>query len=102
MKYQLVLQLPASSIKDYDAMIELEHAILANLGEVGVVDGHDAGTGEMNIFIHTNEPRRAFKAVSDLLKARGFMSRVRVAFREFGSDSFTVLHPPGAKDFSIA
>ncbi len=24
MKYQLVLQLPASSIKDYDAMIELE------------------------------------------------------------------------------
>ena len=31
MKYQLVLQLPAASIKDYDAMIELEDAIIESL-----------------------------------------------------------------------
>lgn len=44
MKYQLVLQLPAASIKDYDAMIELEDAIIESLGGVGEVDGHDAGS----------------------------------------------------------
>ena len=47
--YQLALQLPASSIKDYDAMIELEETIMSSLGNLGKVDGHDAGSGEMNI-----------------------------------------------------
>jgi len=102
MMYQLVLQLPASSIKDYDAMIELEDAISAHLGEAGVVDGHDAGAGEMNIFIHTNEPERVFENVRTLLETRSLMSRVRVAFREFGSDTFVILHPRDAEDFSIA
>ena len=53
MKYQLVLQLPASSIKDYDEMIELEETIIKGIGSLGKVDGHDAGSGEMNIFILT-------------------------------------------------
>jgi len=101
MKYQLVLQLPGTSIKDYDAMIELEEAIIDNLGEIGVVDGHDAGSGEMNIFIHTNQPQRAFDDLRELLTARNFMSSVRAAFREIGSDSFTILHPPRATSFSI-
>jgi hypothetical protein len=49
MKYQLVLQLPAFSAEDYDEMIELEKIIEGNLADLGDVDGHDAGSGEMNI-----------------------------------------------------
>jgi len=54
MKYQLVLQLPASSIRDYDEMVEIEEAIITDLGNFGKVDGHDVGSGEMNIFIFTD------------------------------------------------
>src|SRR5205814_6768761 len=43
MKYQLVLQWPASSIKDYDAMIEVEDALIEKLSKANDVDGHDAG-----------------------------------------------------------
>lgn len=50
MKYQLVLQWPASSIKDYDAMIEAENALIENLSAANDVDGHDVGSGEVNIF----------------------------------------------------
>ncbi len=73
MKYQLVLQLPASSIKDYDAMIELEETIMRSLGNLGKVDGHDAGSGEMNIFILTDHPKLAFQAIKQLLGTRDFM-----------------------------
>jgi hypothetical protein len=38
---ELALKLPASSIKDYDTMIGLEKRIIAELGDLGKVDGHD-------------------------------------------------------------
>jgi len=102
MKYQLVLQLPASSIKDYDAMIELEETIMRSLGNLGKVDGHDAGSGEMNIFILTDHPKLAFQAIKQLLGTRDFMPELKVAFREIGKDDFTILHPTGLSHFAIA
>ena len=102
MKYQLVLQLPAASIKDYDAMVELEEAIIKSLGGVGDVDGHDAGSGEMNIFVLTDEPQAAFERVKALLGTEDFMPDLKVAYREIGTNVFTVLHPPGLTRFAIA
>lgn len=102
MKYQLVLQLPASSIKDYDAMIELEETIIRSLGNLGKVDGHDAGSGEMNIFILTDHPKLAFQAIKQLLGTRDFMPELKVAFREIGKDEFIILHPAGLSYFAIA
>ena len=102
MKYQLVLQLPASSIKDYDAMIELEETIMRSLGNLGKVDGHDAGSGEMNIFILTAPPKLAFQGIRQLLGTRDFMPDLKVAFREIGKDEFTILHPAGLSYFAIA
>ena len=43
MKYQLVLQWPARSIKDYDVLVEIEDALIADLSAESEVDGHDAG-----------------------------------------------------------
>jgi hypothetical protein len=102
MKYQLVLQLPASSIKDYDAMIELEETIMKSLGNLGKVDGHDAGSGEMNIFILTDHPKLAFQGIKQLLGTRDFMPDLKVAYREIGKDEFTILHPAGLSYFAIA
>lgn len=102
MKYQLVLQLPASSIKDYDEMVELEETIMGGLGNLGNVDGHDAGSGEMNIFILTDQPKRAFERINELLGTRDFMPDLKVAFRLIGEDEFTILHPADLTHFAIA
>jgi len=45
MKYQLVLQWPASSVKDYDHMIWLEEALTKGICHIALVDGHNAGSG---------------------------------------------------------
>jgi len=102
MKYQLVLQLPASSAEDYDEMIALEEVITSNLANLGCVDGHDAGSGEMNIFILTNSPRAAFDRIKQLPAIRDIMPDLKVAYREIGKDDFTILHPAGLTCFAIA
>jgi hypothetical protein len=102
MKYQLVLQLPASSLKDYDEMAELEETIMGSLGDLGNVDGHDAGSGEMNIFILTDHPEPAFERIKELLDTRFFMLDVKVAFRVLGKEEFTILHPADLTYFAIA
>ena len=48
-EYQLVLQWPAVSLRDYDELIELESRIISEIGTLAEVDGHDMGVGEMNI-----------------------------------------------------
>src|SRR5437867_1746605 len=102
MKYQLVLQLPASSIKDYDEIVELEESIMKSLGNLGNVDGHDAGSGEMNIFILTDHPKPALERIKQLLGTRDFMHDLKVAYRVIGMDEFTILHPADLTHFAIA
>jgi hypothetical protein len=102
MKYQLVLQLPASSVEDYDEMIELEEIIVGNLADLGCVDGHDAGAGEMNIFILTDSPKAAFYRIRQTSAMRDVMADLKVAYREIGKDDFTILHPAGLTRFAIA
>jgi hypothetical protein len=100
--YQLILQWPATSIKDYDAMIEVESAVIRGLGGLGKVDGHDAGSGEMNIFILTEQPQSAFKRILEFIGSKDFMPELRAAYREVGNEAFTVLYPPQLRQFRIA
>jgi hypothetical protein len=51
MKIQLVLELPAKTTDDFDLLIELENALIEALANRHSVDGHDFGSGTMNIFI---------------------------------------------------
>jgi hypothetical protein len=80
----------------------LENRIIAGLGNLGEVDGHDAGSGEMNIFIHTNHPALAFERIKNLLGTQDFMVELKVAFRDVGKDAYTVLHPPNLDRFSLS
>jgi hypothetical protein len=97
----LVLQLQASSINDYDTLIELEDRIIACIGHLGEVDGHDMGAGEMNIFVRTDHPESAFERIKSLLGTKDFLPQLKVAYRDVGKDSYTILHPTDLKQFSI-
>ncbi len=100
MKYQLVLQFQASDSEDFERLGEIEETLIENLGEEHIVDGHDFGSGEMNIFIHTNDPKSAFE------KARKYLSPCQkefvAAYRELKGEEYTMLWPEGyGKEFRV-
>ena len=83
-------------------MIEIEEVVIGGLSDLGKVDGHDAGSGEMNIFILTDRPKLAFERVKRVLGTKDFMPDLKVAYREVGKDEFTILYPAGLTYFAIA
>lgn len=100
MKYQLVLQWPNTSGFDYDRLIELEDILNQGLGGAGIVDGHDLGSGEMNIFIHTNSPQSAFEKAISLIKGQDGLNQLKAGYRDFDRDEYVPIHPIGLKQFS--
>ena len=92
MKYQLVLQFPAEKIEDFDQMLKLELDMNLSLGTEHIVDGHDFGSGEMNIYIHTNNPEDAYKKAKESLQTLIKIEYV-AAFRELEGENYTVLYP---------
>jgi len=102
MNYQLVLQFPAPSDDDFDAMISFENELIDHLGDAADVDGHDWGSGEFNIFIWTGHPEQTFAMVKALPVSQAFLAQMRVAYRAESSETFTVLYPPELAQFSIS
>ena len=100
-QHQLVLQWPASSVDDYDELIELEDFLIQNLDH-GDVDGHDAGQGEMNIFILTDDPYATFAAVKTLLERRRAWIDIRIAFRAITRDGYNILWPKSLTTFKVS
>ena len=93
MKFQLVLQWPAFSIDDYDAMIEIEGGLIEGLSSANEVDGHDVGTDEFNIFIRTDDPEGAFDEVKAIFGNGINWSDIRAAYREISKSEYTILWP---------
>jgi|KBSMisStaDraftv2_1062788.scaffolds.fasta_scaffold198698_2 hypothetical protein len=92
-QYQLVLQWPAS-LTNYDGMIEVEEFLIENLDH-GEIDGHDAGQGETNIFIQTDDPEATYAALKGLLWRRAAWDGIRIAYRDVTRDKYWVLWPEG-------
>jgi hypothetical protein len=102
MRYQLVLQFAADTLNDYDALVALERQPTAVLGD-GAVDGHDMGSGEANIFVHTTDPQHAFRQVFPLLERTGHILHVTAAYRHTDGDRYHVLRPENSsRQFSVA
>ena len=99
MEYWLVLQFDGKGLADYDALIDLENQIERELGDSAVVDGHDFGSGEGNIFIRTDDPRAILKRIDDLLST--VKPYMRVAFRHHDEDDYTPLWPPDLGVFEV-
>jgi hypothetical protein len=101
MKYQIVFQWPASSIQDFDAMIAIENKLIENLSEGSKIDGHDFGSGEVNIFILTDDPERTFSEVEASLSNDDSWLNSCVAYRDLSKDHYTILFPEDLKVFRI-
>lgn len=105
MQYQLVLQFRGDSFDEYEAMIALEDELVDELSKNAVVDGHDMGCGEVNIFILTSNPISTFEESKAVLNRRQLLNgaEMTAAFRPILGDDFTVLWPsPFHGEFAVA
>lgn len=80
----------------------MEDALRKVLASVAKVDGHDCGSGEMNIFIYTDEPENVFEIIKKALAQYKSFSHLVAAFRERTGEQYKVLWPVGyEKPFQI-
>jgi ABC-type uncharacterized transport system substrate-binding protein len=61
--------------------LRIETMLIEKLAPGNEVDGHDVGSGEVNIFIFTEEPMRTFEEIKSLLGRHDVWPLVRVAHR---------------------
>ncbi len=104
MKYQLVFQFEARTKADFDFLIDLEEYLVQTLSSdpAALVDGHDFGMGEFNIFIHTDEPREFFDRVGELIGDRYPELTFVAGFRNFDEGDYTPLWPTSSTRFNVA
>jgi hypothetical protein len=91
-QYQVVFQLPAESKSDFDTIVEIEDILLSTLEPPNIVEGHDFGAGQMNVFVHTADPGAVLAVALPALGSPRF-PLLRVAYRAFDSDEYTVIYP---------
>jgi hypothetical protein len=63
-----------------------------------VVDGHDFGSGEMNIFVHSDDPAASFAIVRKEISTETLGLSLRAAYRDFAGDRYTTIWPPENAD----
>ena len=98
MRYHLVLQFKEPTVPTVDALAALEDELARQLPSGDEVDGHDSGTGEANVFIVTQDARRAFAAVTPTLHKQQLLDTVAVAYRAENSDEYVRLWPLGGQE----
>ena len=99
MNYQLVIQFPISdaSADDFDRLIMIESELGLILRDKHQVDGHDIGSGEMNIFIHTNDPKEAFELAKNTLSEKD-LETILVAYRDMKGSEYSLIWPESFDD----
>ena len=98
-KYQLVLQWPFADPSDLDHLFYYERTLDWRLSRrLAVVDGHDFGSGEMNIFIYTDNPTKAFEECRALIRSARIAERLAAAYRDREGDEYVRLWPAGSQD----
>jgi hypothetical protein len=95
------LQWPGDSEADFEALISMEEQVGTALGRYASVDGHDFGSGEMNIFIETDRPTEAFADAAKALCEDPRWGHMRAAYREAWSGPYEILWPQSLQKFSV-
>ena len=101
MNFQVVLQWPASSVNDFDRIIAVEDLLTEKLTELSEVDGHDFGSDQADIFVHTDDPHRTFNEIRTILSGHGLWPDARIAYRRLDGTEYSMLWPPGATAFNV-
>lgn len=99
--HQLVLQWPVTSTLSYDEIVLIEDLLIDRIDAIAQVDGHDAGSGEVNIFLLTEHPHKAFQTAKVALEEVGFLTNMKAAYRKLSEESYRPIWPSGLKTFSL-
>jgi len=99
-KYRLVIQVPIASTGDFDRLIEAEERIDALLKDLGRVHGHETGSGEGNLFIDTDTPELTLQKALPCLDEKS-RDLAKAAYRETEGETYSILWPPGLKEFRV-
>lgn len=99
---QLVIQFPLRTSPmdraEFDSLIALEDELTELSDGTYDVDGHDVGSGEMNIFIFSEDATATFDMIKGHLPSEHVW---RAGFRDIDSDEFTALAPSGSTEFNV-
>jgi hypothetical protein len=101
MRFQLVIQFRPTRSLDFDRFVAIEDALISELGDFALVDGHDMGSGEFNIFILTDSPVGTFQRAQLLLQEMKPEGSMNVAYRDVDEEHYVVVWPPNLTAFSI-
>jgi hypothetical protein len=93
--HQLVLQFAVDTDDDFERGITLEDQLDALLAGTADVDGHDFGSGEMNIFILTPNPAATFERCLPAVTGSR-LSLLGAAHREISTQSYQRIWPVGS------
>jgi len=83
-------------------MVNIESLLIEVLPKGDSVDGHDAGSGEVNIFVETDDPQRTYQRIRSVLGVHDAWSGIRIAYRNMEGGPYTVLWPSNLRQFSVA
>ena len=101
--FQLVLQFDCESLEAFDAIVQIEEELISLLGESADIDGHDFGSEEANIFIHTLDPTESFRRCHTFLASKNPSgTSYRAAYRSLSGSEYTVLYPESSFKFKVA
>jgi len=100
-RYIFVSQWLGSSEADFEALISMEDRVNSAVGRYATVDGHDFGSGEMNIFVETDQPAEAFADAAAALAECPRWEEVRAAYRDTTGAAYTVLWPHSLREFAV-
>jgi hypothetical protein len=101
MRFQLVVQFRPSESLDFERLVSIEDALISELGDLALVDGHDMGSGEFNIFILTDNPVGTFQCAQLLLHEMKPVGSMNVAYRDLNQEDYVIVWPPNLNHFSI-
>jgi hypothetical protein len=88
------MQWPYLEQSDFDHLIAFENLLESRLPRrLARVDGHDIGSGEMNIFVFTDKPQKALEECRSLIRSARIAERLSAAFRERDGEEYTRLWP---------
>jgi hypothetical protein len=98
-KFQMALQFKEEL--GFDKLIEMEDLIRKHFDQEADIDGHDIGSGEMNIFIYTNFPEDLLKKILVLPELQTEISEMKAAYRKIHGNIYTCMWPTTLKSFNI-
>jgi hypothetical protein len=71
----------------FEDLAALEDLLVEILPSHSVVDGHDFGSREFNIFILTGQPKESFHAAEKTIHHDRPLQALRAAYRELGQNT---------------